>query len=70
MQETQLQLDERFLKTHTYMEQIQTRMDKEKKISNSRYENIMGLLTKLTAQSDKPNANTNTSVASSSSGIT
>lgn len=53
MNQTQQQMDERFDKTNVDLEQIQTIMDNEKKNSDSIYENIMGMLTKLAAQKEK-----------------
>lgn len=53
MAENHQQMDECFEKVTSDLEQIQTRLDNEKQVSDSRYENIMSLLKKLEALKEK-----------------
>ncbi|KAI5384205.1 hypothetical protein KIW84_071277 [Lathyrus oleraceus] len=53
MNQIQQQMDESFNRTNADLEQIQIRMDNKKQISDSRYENITSMLTKLASLKEK-----------------
>lgn len=72
MNETQQQLDDRFEKAATELQQtmgqIHSRLDKDKQLTDSRYDSLMAAITKVTTQQG-PQPATSTLTAGSSSGI-
>ncbi|XP_058784354.1 uncharacterized protein LOC131659138 [Vicia villosa] len=59
MQGTQEQMDERFAQISSDLSNLQTRLDNDKSIEDSRYDSLMVVLTKISLQREQPSTSQN-----------